>query len=251
MRRGGRGVTVSQDATSSKYVPASSAEWSRLLADAGISNGGPSSLWLCQESSGNLADSIGSVTLTAAGSPGYQQAVTGWSRKAVTIANGTTTDKFAAAAGAGPNVAAESVLWLFYLSIPASPAALRHAAAAAAYPTGRSFAVSSTGKIVSYLRNQNVNSLQTHTAVGVFPLVLQYDRTNGTAITFSHLEKITHSYVSTAVDGAKGVGSLDGTAAVGLSVVYMAAFKGVAAELSTTQVKTLLTQLGWSPTFTP
>ena len=56
-------MTVTRDAASSKYTPASAAEWAELLSGSGL--GAPSSLWLCQESSGTLADSIGSRTLTA------------------------------------------------------------------------------------------------------------------------------------------------------------------------------------------
>jgi RHS repeat-associated protein len=79
---------VTQDATSNWYVPANSTEWTNLLSGTGISN--PSQLWLMQESSGNLSDSIGTATLTATGTVSYQQSVTGWSRKAVAPQAGGT-----------------------------------------------------------------------------------------------------------------------------------------------------------------
>src|SRR5262245_47294003 len=81
---------VSRDATSNILVPANAAEWAQVLASAGISSGGPSALWLFQEASGNPADSVGSFTLTASGTPTYQAAVSGWTRKAITFADAAT-----------------------------------------------------------------------------------------------------------------------------------------------------------------
>jgi hypothetical protein len=77
--------TVTKDATSGWFVPASSGEWTTLLAGSSVSN--PSHLWLMQESSGTLADTIGSTTLTNTGTLSYQQSVTGWSRKAMSAPN--------------------------------------------------------------------------------------------------------------------------------------------------------------------
>ena len=71
-------MTVTQDALSGWYFPANSTEWTSLLSGTGISN--PSSLWLCQEASGTLADSIGSRPLTISGTPSYQQPAVGFSR---------------------------------------------------------------------------------------------------------------------------------------------------------------------------
>jgi RHS repeat-associated protein len=77
---------VTRDATSQWFVPQSYTEWTNLLAGTGIPN--PTNLWKCQEASGNLADSIGTATLTATnvGGMAYAQGVTGWTRKAVTLA---------------------------------------------------------------------------------------------------------------------------------------------------------------------
>ena len=73
-------MAVTQDATSGKYIPQTAAEWTTLLAGSGIPN--PSLLWRCQETSGTLADSIGSFTGTIpSGAPTYANAVPGWSSK--------------------------------------------------------------------------------------------------------------------------------------------------------------------------
>ena len=59
--------TWSLDATSLKGVPASLSEWNQLIAAYGLGIGAPSDLYLLQEASGNAADSIGAIPLTAAG----------------------------------------------------------------------------------------------------------------------------------------------------------------------------------------
>ena len=79
---------VTQDATSHWYTPASSSEWTTLLAGTGIPN--PTDLWLLQGSAAPFADSIGSAALSISGTVSTQQSVSGWSRKAVTLAAGST-----------------------------------------------------------------------------------------------------------------------------------------------------------------
>jgi hypothetical protein len=81
-------MAVDQDATSGKYLPSSSAQWTEMLASVGVAN--PTNLYLLQEPSGTAADSIGSMTLSvvAAGFT-YQQAVTGWTRKSIKTTAGT------------------------------------------------------------------------------------------------------------------------------------------------------------------
>lgn len=80
-------MAVDQDAASSKYLPSSSAQWSEQLTGSGIAN--PANLYLLQEASGNATDAIGGKTLTASGTLTYQQAVSGWTRKAIVTTRGT------------------------------------------------------------------------------------------------------------------------------------------------------------------
>ena len=67
-------VAVDQDATSGIYVPSSAAQFTAL----GLPT--PAHLHLCQEASGSLADTLGSMTLAANAAPAYQQTTSGWSR---------------------------------------------------------------------------------------------------------------------------------------------------------------------------
>ncbi len=113
-------MPVDQDATSLWYLPSDASQWTELLAGTLLAN--PSSLWLCQEASGNLADSIGAVTFTAFGTPNYQQTVTGWTRKAINCVVGSTTNFFL---GASVNPTITSEMMLLIAHIDGSAAAQR------------------------------------------------------------------------------------------------------------------------------
>jgi len=116
-------MPVSQDATSGWYVPASSAEWTELLAGTGLS--APSFLWLCQESSGNIADSIGGVTLTAnGGGVFYQQSISGWSRKAFGYSDTAGTQCYSVSASL-PDLNTTSMTALVFLAVTNTPGAQR------------------------------------------------------------------------------------------------------------------------------
>ena len=87
----------------------------------------PSSLWLMQQSSGNLADSIGTCTFNlGAGLPMYQQwvyapnstTVVGWSRKAV-VPRSSTSDYFGAW---GVDISTTSAMFLLVIRLNAAPA---------------------------------------------------------------------------------------------------------------------------------
>ncbi|HEX4493777.1 MAG TPA: hypothetical protein VH914_21425 [Acidimicrobiia bacterium] len=82
---------VTRDATSGWFVPANAIEWGYLLQDTGVPN--PSHTWECQETSGSLADSIGSTSLALhnAGGFSYNNSVTGWARKALALTSGSTS----------------------------------------------------------------------------------------------------------------------------------------------------------------
>lgn len=78
-----QGVSVSNptwtiDATSNKGMPATTTEWNSLISSNSLTIPAPSHLWIFNAASGNITDVIGGKTLTAGGSPGYHQNVTGW-----------------------------------------------------------------------------------------------------------------------------------------------------------------------------
>ena len=76
-------MSFTTDATSLIGIPQNATEWgdSSLSSDIAV----PDSLYLCQELSGNLTDTIGGRTLTKSGLPVYSKAVTGWTTKGIDV----------------------------------------------------------------------------------------------------------------------------------------------------------------------
>jgi PKD repeat protein len=123
------GITgVTRDALSTWYVPATSAEWVTFLADSAgtvgaIAKSPPTSLYLMQEASGNLTDTIGAITLTAANTPAYQQSITGATRKGVLCADGTAK-AFSSASASLPDISVTSMMSVAIVQTPAAAPAV-------------------------------------------------------------------------------------------------------------------------------
>lgn len=237
-------ITWSIDGTSSKAVPASNTEWSDLLAYLGLTGivSVPNSFWLCQEASGNLADSgSGGLTLTAAGTPLYQQTVAGWTRKGVGMSVGDT-DAFAAAAGVGPNPTSTSSRWLWFVNVT-TPATTRQAAAVGGAAAGSEFSL----RVTSTPRYQIKVMTNTANSAGVPDslMSLLYDRTNSLAVAYSDAEKLAGTYNSGVTDGAKGIGA-GITTSVAMSAMYGCMWSGAAAEFSEANYRTLLEGMGFT-----
>lgn len=245
---GGGGIPgVSRDASSLIYVPNDASEWTTFRTATGLATANPDSLWRCQEASGNLADSIGALTLTATGTVDYQQAVTGWTRRGVLLTDGTT-EKFVAASGVGPSPATTSQAWLFFVQLPATPATARSI-------MGLNCAVGATRFVAIHLNASggirancvgvNVDDATSHSSM-VIPCLVKYDRTNGEAKVYTSLVKVTGTYNSGVIDGDKGIGSAS-TAACASTTIYGAMWSGANAEaLTDAAVKALFQALGWS-----
>lgn len=244
---GGTGSTSwSVDTLGGKAVPANSTEWSALIASKGLGMSNPNSLWLAQEAAGNLSDSIGALTLTAANTPGYQTAVPGWSRLGVSTVDAGTA-KFAAAAATGPNPTTTSSLWVWYVTSTVTPAATRTilSVGGALATTSGSAQIKSLPAYRSLCVNVIVDGASNPTAQGVMPVAVLYDRTNSRFVVYTGQDKIVGTYSAGVTDGAKGIGATLGTAATA-SYLYGFMYSGAAAELTDAQVKALLVGLGWT-----
>lgn len=228
---------VTQDGTSGKYVPANASEWTTTMSVAGIGSGNPSLLWLLQEASGNAADSIGSFTGTASGSVSYQNAVAGWTRKSINLADAGAGNILNTAAGL-PDPASGSYLILSYAAMLGTPAAIRN-------PILIGTGNQTTMRINTTPRVQGVSGGNVVTGTNapgttVRPWVLLYDKTNSRVSAYTDQEKLQPA-ISAAT--GKGVTILAGGNS---AFLYCAVFMLGAAELSDAQVKTLLQTLGWS-----
>ncbi len=236
------GVTWTVDATSGKACPADSTEWAALIASLGLTGvvAVPNSVWLCQETSGDLADSVGLLTLPDVGSPLYDQSVTGWARKGVGFDVGST-DAFAAGAGVGPDPSATSSRWLWF-ALVTTPATTRRLMSVGGAAGTTDFAL----EVTSTPRPQ-VNLMATTAVGGAAPdglASLLYDRTNSLSVGYTDTEKISITYNAGVTDGVKGIGG-GVVAAVAASVVYGCMWHGAEAEFAEASYRTLLEGMGW------
>ena len=238
----GNGVT--KDATSGWYAPANATEWSSLLEGTGIAN--PDHVWPMQESSGTLADTIGSTTLTNVGPMSYQTTQSGWSRKGMSCPNinGTfylynNTDT------ALPNLSTTSMTMLSLVAITATPSG------------DRSFMFNGNANGVrSLVSSSNYPKIKVGTAnsatgtsalgIGVRPWILRHNVTNATQKLDTDLERISPTYATP--DSTKQVffgGAVEG--APGMNILYGAEWKGANAELSDAQTTTLINRIENGP----
>lgn len=236
---------VAKDATSNIYVPANGAQWSTVFSVAAMGGRSALSAYLCQEASGNLADSIGANTLTASGASwAYQQTIAGWARKGITIADGNTNHNFQNTTTV-PDIGSTSVALLAYISMPAAaPAGAR-----------RFFRLDTTGALAQLSvtpRMQIVTSGAGGSTVSgtsdptnaVRPVLMMIDKTAGKAMLYTTQEKITGTQ-GTYSGLVLGLGASGGTCPT-CGYLYAAVMSGANAEFTDAQAKTLLQTLGWT-----
>jgi len=238
-------VDVSQDATSSIYCPSDEAEWTTTLAAASITSGNPSNLWLLQEASGNPADTIGGATLTANATPLYEQTVTGWTRKAVGMNDGSSSNFSSSSV---VNLSTTPYLRLAYVKLTATPAATRELMGIGATTSHRYVTISNAPVYGAQIISGAGVSGASNPSTDVRPVIVAVNRTDSTFKVYTDQEIITGNWVN---PGAGSALVIFGNAGAGhLSppsrVLYAAGFSGAASLLSDAQVRTLLQTLGWT-----
>lgn len=195
-----------------------------------------------QEASGSLTDSIGSLALPATGTVSYQQAVAGWTRKAVTTAD-NVAGSWGVGAGSGPNPGAQSVAYLAYVgyTTPAAERGLMYLSGAASHLLETN--ITSVGLLRQYVNTGAFNSVNSHGGGTVHPLLVVFDRTGSRAMMYTDLEKRASTYSASVTDGPKAFGSSAPPAA---QFLYGAWWAGASAEFTDAQAKALLQTLGWT-----
>lgn len=231
--------TARDGPSSAIRVPSNAFQWSML----GYT---PTHLFLCQEASGNLADTIGALTLTANATPLYQQTVTNWTRKFVGFSQ-AAAQRFSAAAGVGPNPATTDVFWLAYYVSDAAPGGVRGLLNAGAN-LGVGL-VNGSNNVRLSIAGVTADDSTTN-PVGddlVHPLGLLQDATNSRTGLFLDEAKTLGTHAA-ATDGTKGLGAgvFSASAPANSGAVYLVIFTGANARLSDAQIKTLYQTLGWT-----
>ena len=179
------------------FVPESAADFTQLGIAA------PDSLWLVQEASGNLADTIASEALSPVSTPVFQQGITAWNRDSV-FANGAA-DASANTGGAYDIGASQSVAMLVYaFSIDAANRSIMHLTPSAS-PNDFNLVIAggSSGQLRLRFAGNTVNGSADHTA-GVLtrPILMVLDQNAGTIKAHSDLEEVTGTFSASALTGS-------------------------------------------------
>lgn len=239
---------VTKDAASGKYFPASATEWSNFSDCVGVT-WAPFLLWLLQEASGNPADSIGAFGATA-NSLNYQQAVTGYTRKAIVL-DDNSTDYCRNLSASLPNIASESALWMWFGDLPGSHIAtdMQMCLVGQNPNAGTLVRMASTNNVNVQFTSGGISTTLLNSAGGqVRPWAVQVDRTN------SANRGITDAAIAEPAwqTGLNNVWLWLGSGLTpGMSALYAVGFRGANAELTRTQIKAGLQRLGWTVAWTP
>lgn len=235
---------VTRDATSGWYVPANATEWATFLSDIGLgSKSAPDMDHGLQEASGNAADSIGSFTLTAVNTPSYQQAVTGWSRKAIKFADNTAKALQTTSASL-PDISTTSMLTLTFMVAPGSaPSGDRGVIAQGTSAATRSATIlRNTGKLAIESTTSHITSSTSSYVDGAVHVVAhKTDRTNSVVTLYTELEKVSPTFGATMTGKGLYLGTESGALGTfGGGFVYEVTWSGAHAEWSDADMKTLI-----------
>jgi hypothetical protein len=239
-------LTWAVDNTSKKGVPATPKEWSDVLAAAGLAISPPSHLWLMQETSGGLQDSIANDTLSPVNGPTYGNVLAGWTRKAVGTTDTTINQGFMSTAVG--NLNGTSHLLLLYVAITSTPGGTRSVAALGANNDHRFIGITSTPVYEATGIGVTPFAGTINPGTMVHPVLLQVDSTNQHYVVYTDQEKLEAPW-----SAPQGQGNLlvIGNASFGAAparYLYGTMWTGAGAELNDGQVKTLLQRLGWTVT---
>lgn len=195
-------VSVTRDATSGKWWGSSEDEWSTLFHGDGIAT--PYTLWNCQDASGGTADSIGAFNGgIAAGSPVFQTAVTGWSRKSI-VCRPATADLINT--GGIPDASNFAVSWLNY------PTTQPNGNPSSVLTFGNGFgsqAAMDTQALltkIDVVTTGDVHTNGTASTQGVHLTMLGADKTAAQVIVQTDLETLTHATTASNSWGAFALG---------------------------------------------
>jgi hypothetical protein len=207
----------------------------------------PTHAYTCQEPSGNLIDQIGSLTLIAAGTPLYQQSISGWIRKGVGFNEGLN-QRFSVTTGSGPDPAVTPVAMLVYFRAR-TPAATRSLVMISDAGGGaRVCGLITPGGLAETLCGAAAanDGVVDYRDTNVHAMLLAYDAGNTTVSRYTDQEKDNGTFGAGTIDAIKGIGALAGGNSHLGEVVAFWIFDGADARYTDAQAKSLLQGLGWS-----
>lgn len=181
-------------------IPTSSADLV-ALGETAIEN-----IWLCQDASGNLVRAVGTIDLTASGTPVYQQSVTGWTRKAIG-ASDAVDSTFRRGSGV-ITPATTSVAWVGIFQFPTAPSAARvFLTSPVTNATGINLQLLPTGRLRLSIANVTVDGSFDYVTDGLAHwIILAFNRTLGQIQVITDVENFFGTYTGSITDSSKGLG---------------------------------------------
>lgn len=230
-------ATIPTDATSGKGVPLTLADYA--LATSKV----PSHTWGMQDAAGNPAATVGTALTATGASILYQQAVAGWSRKAIQIPE-LSGRRLAFTTGALMNPASGSVAWFAYIDVVSNTSTLPVVTLSNnATPMHCSVTIAPIATL--RVATNTSNGVANPVTAGVIPWLLVYNKTAGTAKLYTSQEIITGVYNAGVGDGTvKGLGAAGSPAT--FNVLLAAGFDGANAEFDDAKARSFLQALGWT-----
>jgi Right handed beta helix region len=236
----GPGINITMDQTSGWFTPASSTEWTNLLNGSGLA--GPSSLWLMQQSTGTLSDSLGSRHfLVGGGSPGYQAVIPNWARVSVKPRS-AFSDYFGASFAA--DISTTSALLLMIVRLNAAPATQRPIFLQGYSAETNRVDINASGRLVARNKANSVTGTLNQ-ANRTIVIVMKVDRSIPQIVVYNNGEETLRPTWSAPASGTTlYFGNLDGTGTwPDASIAYGAYWTGTNAQMTDAQVATLITRI--------
>lgn len=234
------------DAMSGKSVPGTSVEWLNFIGAKQLAINPPDSLWLMQDTSGSLQDSIGDVDLASVGndSAKYQQSITGWERKAITSADGAGVLFSNTTAAALPNVGNASMTVLMLYATVGTPGGTRSIVVAGCCTGYATLSVNAARRFLFQVNTTGNATGLVDYGSDVTPIVVKLDKLSSRQVIITDRETVMPMF--TQLEPYKGLllGAANGAAPEG-RWLYMAAWYGANAEMLDAHITALIKALGW------
>lgn len=231
-------------------VPANSTEWTNLISEAGLAISNPDALWLCQESSGNLVDSMaGTYPLTAGGANAYQRTISAWERKAVGQ-NDNVQGFFESTDATLPDMSAGAITLVMFAMIGTNPTPNATRAMAILGTGAGTNQISYLGGAASTRVTSGANIVTgTGTNWGsVQPYVLRHNQPGSATHGMDRTQKLAPTFSSLVTGKRIALGGMTSIIAPP-TTYFLYAFMWKSA-IADADLKALLQQMGWTINWT-
>lgn len=239
---------VTRDATSGKWLPASSAEFTSWLSGRGVA--APTVLYNMQDAAAPVVDGMGVQNLTNAVAPSsFQVTESGWSRKAITQ-NGAGGGSLNSTAGPFGDPYSASHL-LFAIIQPNAGAATQDIMGFGGASAYRGLQITTAGNLAIIDLQTSTTTTGTASYGSTFhPAFLQYDRTNGLLRVVTDLETINAPYHASSTTNLLFTFGAAAVQSASFGVMWACGWRGSAAELSSSQIAAILDAYNNGPAVT-